>query len=88
MHALAKGATEVASIDISAKAMVMAEQNAALNPHNGKHITLAVDAFKGLEDLIRQGKKYDIVVIDPPSFAKKEAEVEGAKNILLNLILG
>jgi len=80
VHALAKGASEVASIDISAKALVMAEQNAALNPHDGKHITLAVDAFKGLEDLIQRGKKYDIVVIDPPSFAKKEAEVEGAKN--------
>jgi 23S rRNA (cytosine1962-C5)-methyltransferase len=80
VHALAKGATEVASIDISAKALVMAAQNAALNPHDGTHITLAVDAFKGLEDLIRQGKKYDIVVIDPPSFAKKETEVEGAKN--------
>lgn len=80
VHALAKGAKEVVSIDISAQALKMAEQNATLNPHTGRHKTLAVDAFKGLEELINQGQKYDIVVIDPPSFAKKEAEVEGALN--------
>jgi len=80
VHALAKGAVEVTSIDISAQALAMAEQNALLNPHSGKHLTITVDAFKGLENLIQQGKQYDIVVIDPPSFAKKEAEVKGAKN--------
>ncbi|BDS09847.1 class I SAM-dependent rRNA methyltransferase [Aureispira anguillae] len=80
VHALAKGATEVVSIDISAKALEMAQQNAALNPHTGQHITLAVDAFKGLEELIQKRKLFDIVIIDPPSFAKKETEVEGAKN--------
>ncbi len=80
VHALAKGATQVVSIDISAQALTVAQQNAALNPHSGQHTTLAVDAFKGLEDLIQQGQKYDIVVIDPPSFAKKESEVAGAIN--------
>lgn len=80
VHALAKGAAEVTSIDISAQALQMAVQNAALNPHTGQHHTLAIDAFKGLENLIQQQKHYDIVVIDPPSFAKKEIEVAGALN--------
>lgn len=78
VHALAQGATAVSSLDISAQALAMAQANAALNPHEGKHEILAVDAFKGLEKLLQQGQQYDIVVIDPPSFAKKESEVAGA----------
>lgn len=80
VHALAKGATEVVSIDISAQALEMAKNNAALNPHIGQHKTLAVDAFKGLENLIKDRELFDLVVIDPPSFAKQEAEVKGAQN--------
>jgi len=80
VHALAGGATEVISLDISKQALEMAKKNAALNLHSGKHITLAADAFEGLQNMIRENKAFDIVVIDPPSFAKKESEVEGAKN--------
>lgn len=80
VHALAQGATEVTSLDISAKALGMAKENAALNAHNGQHILLPADAFEGLEKLKHQQKKFDIVVIDPPSFAKKEDEVAGALN--------
>lgn len=78
VHALARGATAVSSLDISAQALAMAQANAALNSPTGTHEILAVDAFKGLENLLQQGKSYDIVVIDPPSFAKKESEVAGA----------
>lgn len=78
VHALARGATAVSSLDISAQALAMAQANAALNAPTGTHEILAVDAFKGLEELLKQGKNYDIVVIDPPSFAKKESEVAGA----------
>lgn len=78
VHALAQGATTVSSLDISAQALKMAQANAALNPHEGKHEILAIDAFKGLEQLLQQGRKYDIVVIDPPSFAKNKKEVAGA----------
>ncbi len=78
VHALAKGATEVVSMDISSKALEMASQNALLNPHKGVHKTMAVDAFLGLEKLHKDGEQFDIVVIDPPSFAKKASEIEGA----------
>ncbi len=78
VHALAQGATAVSSVDISVQALEMAQANAALNPHEGEHRVLAVDAFKGLEKMVQQKQHYDIVVIDPPSFAKKESEVTGA----------
>jgi 23S rRNA (cytosine1962-C5)-methyltransferase len=79
VHALAGGATEVVSIDISAKALEMAQQNAALNSHEGKHITMAMDAFEGMESLIRKGEQFELIIIDPPSFAKRETEIEKAK---------
>jgi 23S rRNA (cytosine1962-C5)-methyltransferase len=78
VHALANGAKEVTSIDISAKALHMAKQNAALNTPKGIHITRTVDAFEGLQDLIRRNENFDVVVIDPPSFAKRESEIARA----------
>ncbi len=80
VHALAGGANEVLSLDISAQALEVALQNGKLNPSKGKHATMAIDAFVGLQQLIDTGKKFDIVVIDPPSFAKSAREIESAKH--------
>jgi 23S rRNA (cytosine1962-C5)-methyltransferase len=79
VHALAGGAEEVISLDISSKALEVAKVNASLNPHTGRHTTMAVDAFVGLQQLIDQGKQFDIVIIDPPSFAKRESEIPVAQ---------
>ena len=78
VHALVGGALEVTSLDISGQALEMAKQNVALNTHKGKHTIIKEDAFTALQDLINQKKIFDIVVIDPPSFAKRQSEVEGA----------
>jgi 23S rRNA (cytosine1962-C5)-methyltransferase len=78
VHALAGGAASVTSLDISAQALVMAGKNVSLNPHQGKHQTMAVDAFDGMAELHHAGQTFDIVVVDPPSFAKRESEVAGA----------
>ena len=80
VHALAGGANEVLSLDISAQALEVALQNGKLNPSKGKHTTMAIDAFVGLQQLIESRKKFDIVVIDPPSFAKSAREIESAKH--------
>jgi len=80
IHALAGNAKEVTSLDISRQALEMAKANASLNAHSGNHAVIVADAFEGLQDLIAQKKKFDIVVIDPPSFAKRESEIQKAKN--------
>ncbi|MFC5045650.1 class I SAM-dependent rRNA methyltransferase [Aquimarina hainanensis] len=80
VHALSGGAKEVTSLDISKHALEMAKENVALNAPKGKHITMVSDAFEGLQRLISQKKTFDIVVIDPPSFAKSAAEINKAKH--------
>lgn len=78
VHALVGGATTVTSLDISAPALEIAKSNAKLNQFSGKHHIIVGDAFDELHKLARTNKKFDIVVIDPPSFAKSAAEVEKA----------
>ena len=43
-----------------------------------KHELLAEDAFRALERLGRSRRRFDVVIIDPPAFAKKQAKVKGA----------
>lgn len=80
VHALVGGAKGVTSVDISKQALELAKANATLNGCAEKHVTLAGDAFLILEELIGEGKTYDVVVIDPPSFAKSQKEVATAKH--------
>jgi 23S rRNA (cytosine1962-C5)-methyltransferase len=79
VHALAGGATQVRSLDISKQALEVAKENAKLNVHTGIHKTILGDAFELMKKLIREQTTFDIVVIDPPSFAKSKKEIEVAK---------
>lgn len=78
VHALCGGAKRVVSLDISAQALEMAKKNAALNGSFPQHELLVGDAFEQMEALQKEGSTFDLVVVDPPSFAKKASEVPGA----------
>ncbi len=79
VHALYHGAKSVTSLDISKQALEIAIQNGRLNTYKGKHNTIAGDAFVELKNLIKKGQTFDVVVIDPPSFAKQQSEIDLAK---------
>ncbi|WP_298553668.1 class I SAM-dependent rRNA methyltransferase [uncultured Algibacter sp.] len=79
VHALANGAKEVTSLDISKQALEIAIENGKLNKYSGTHKTIAGDAFQELKKLIKNKITFDVVVIDPPSFAKQASEIELAK---------
>lgn len=79
VHALANGAKSVTSIDISAQALEIAKHNASLNNFKGKHATLVGDAFEIMKTLINEKKVFEVVIIDPPSFAKSKSEISLAK---------
>ncbi|AUC15010.1 SAM-dependent methyltransferase [Tenacibaculum sp. SZ-18] len=79
VHALYNEAKEVTSLDISKQALEIAVENGKLNEYSGVHKTIAGDAFEELRKLIQNKVTFDVVVIDPPSFAKQAAEIELAK---------
>ncbi|WP_375239831.1 class I SAM-dependent rRNA methyltransferase [Aurantibacter sp.] len=79
VHALYNNAKEVTSLDISKQALEIALQNGKLNNYSGKHKVIAGDAFEELKKLIKNNNTFDVVVIDPPSFAKQASEIELAK---------
>ncbi|MEM9929504.1 MAG: class I SAM-dependent rRNA methyltransferase [Bacteroidota bacterium] len=80
VHALGGGATRVVSLDISRPALEMARRNAALNFEEAdlRYEILAEDAFIALERLRQEGQTFDLVIVDPPSFAKRDKEIPGA----------
>ncbi|HLV40946.1 MAG TPA: class I SAM-dependent rRNA methyltransferase [Brumimicrobium sp.] len=81
IHALKGGAQSLTSIDISQQAMNVAAENIELNQlDKSKWTPIAADAFVAMEELIDQKKLFDIVIIDPPSFAKQASEVHSASN--------
>ncbi len=96
LYAARGGATDVTSLDSSAPALAAAERNFALNRHlpavaAARHTLLAADAFAALADLHQRGERYDLVIVDPPAFAKRESEVSGAVQLygrLTGLALG
>ncbi|KAA6327702.1 Ribosomal RNA large subunit methyltransferase I [termite gut metagenome] len=68
-YAMRGGAKLVHSVDSSAKAIGLTNQNIALNfPDDKRHVAFAEDAFKYLDHI--ENDKYDLIVLDPPAFAK------------------
>lgn len=81
IHALKGGAKNLTSVDISQQAMDVAKENIELNALDiSKWTPIAADAFVALEELIDKKELFDIVIIDPPSFAKQSSEVASASN--------
>ncbi len=78
VHALAGGASSVTSVDISKQALSLASENASLNGNFKQHICLAGDAFEIMNSLIKERKSYDLIIVDPPSFAKRSDEIPSA----------
>lgn len=76
IHALKGNAESLTSIDISTQAMDVALENIKLNGLKESRWTpIAADAFAALNDLIAKNEKFDIVILDPPSFAKQQSEI-------------
>ncbi|HEX7667593.1 MAG TPA: class I SAM-dependent rRNA methyltransferase, partial [Polyangiaceae bacterium] len=79
LHAALGGATKVTSVDVAAAAHVTAQQSfkaADVDPRAHEFVT--ADAFAFLENAKKQGKSWNVVVCDPPSFAPNEKSKERA----------
>ena len=77
IYALAGGAQHVDSVDSSKKAMMMVDRNVALNGFDeSRHTSLCCDAIEYLRD-VPEGK-YDLMIVDPPAFAKHRGALKNA----------
>ncbi len=75
-YAMRGGANLVHSVDSSAKAIDLTNENVQLNfPGDTRHQAFAEDAFKYLD---RMGDQYDLIILDPPAFAKHRDAVRNA----------
>jgi 23S rRNA (cytosine1962-C5)-methyltransferase len=76
VYALRGGATMVHSVDSSSKAIQLTDENVEMNfPGETRHKSFAEDAFKFLAEM---DNDYDVIILDPPAFAKHRSAVKNA----------
>ena len=82
IYALASGAEQVLSVDSSAHAMGMLEHNLELNSFTDRHESVKSDVLPVLKE---RGKDFDLIILDPPAFAKHKSArhqaVQGYKRL-------
>jgi len=76
LYALAGGAKQVDSVDISSKAIDMANELIALNNLSEKHNGIVADCFDFLNEM--PADHYNLIVLDPPAFAKNRRALKNA----------
>ena len=83
LYAARGGARTVISLDVSLPALAAATRNFVLNRRHpsvaaATHEVLAEDAFEALARLGKSRRRFDMVIVDPPAFARKQAQVAQA----------
>jgi len=78
LNAAVAGAASVTAIDISQSAIDQATLNAKLNHVEDKMSFLVEDVFEALPKLVQKQAHYDVVILDPPSFAKSREALKNA----------
>ncbi len=91
LYAARGGADFVTDLDISAHALASAKRNFALNKDEPniarcRHETIQANAFDWLEE--KSTRQFNLIVLDPPSLAKREAERTGAIRAYQKLVAG
>lgn len=84
VYAARGSATSVCDLDISAHALESARRNFALNKLSRTHETIQADTFEFLAQ--KPSRKFGLIVLDPPSLAKRESEKAGAVRAYRQLI--
>jgi 23S rRNA (cytosine1962-C5)-methyltransferase len=78
IQAALQGARSVLGLDVSAQAVAMAREHAAMNGVEKACLYREADAFEELRRLERGGQRYDLVILDPPAFARSRQAVPQA----------
>jgi 23S rRNA (cytosine1962-C5)-methyltransferase len=78
LHAAKYGAKKVLGLDISEKAVEMSRKNAVLNGLENICSFEATNAFDVLKLWVKEGRQYDVVMLDPPAFTKSRENIQKA----------
>jgi 23S rRNA (cytosine1962-C5)-methyltransferase len=78
LNAARGGAAQVLAVDASDLAVAQAQENARINGVSDRVQFLTADVFDFLPQQVREGKQYDLVVLDPPAFTKSRNSVKAA----------
>ncbi|HTE26261.1 class I SAM-dependent rRNA methyltransferase [Flavitalea sp.] len=78
IHAAHYGAKSVLGLDISENAVEQANLNAALNGYENICKFEVANAFDVLKNWVKEGRQYDVVMLDPPSFTKSRENIQKA----------
>ncbi len=79
MHAAKSGASSVTFVDSSSTEIENAKSNYELNDLKCVNEFVASDVFQYFNKSIEENKKFDVVMIDPPAFAKSKKDIPTAK---------
>ena len=78
LNAAAAGAKSVLGLDISDRAIEQAIKSAGLNNLSGRCQFESADVLHTLKERVESGEKYEVVILDPPAFAKNKKSIESA----------
>lgn len=86
LYAVRAGATTITACDYAARAVAAAQQNFLLNGLDpNQHTFLVEDCFEQLEQFAADGRRFDVVIVDPPSFARKRQGRHAAERAYIRL---
>ncbi|MBM4126773.1 MAG: class I SAM-dependent rRNA methyltransferase [Nitrospira sp.] len=78
IHAALAGAASVEGLDVSQDTLAMARTHAMMNKVEGRCLYRQADAFEDMRKLVKAGRRYDLVMLDPPAFARSQQALAGA----------
>ncbi|MFO0776357.1 MAG: class I SAM-dependent rRNA methyltransferase [Nitrospira sp.] len=78
IHAALAGAVSVEGLDVSQDTLAMARTHATMNKVEDRCTYRQADAFEDMRKLVKAGRRYDVVMLDPPAFARSQQALAGA----------
>ena len=78
IHAALVGAVSVEGLDVSQDSLAMARTHATMNNVADRCTYRQADAFEEMRKLVKAGRRYDLVILDPPAFARSKQALAGA----------
>jgi len=78
IHAALAGAISVEGLDVSQDTLALARMHATMNKVEDRCTYRHADAFEEMRKLVKAGRRYDLVILDPPAFARSKQALAGA----------